>query len=72
MRIAAGILMILYGVKAIGFLVSSLSAGFIDYRFPWGLIVIIPAVFLSLVGSFALRGNIGKYASLQALSSCFL
>jgi hypothetical protein len=55
MRKAAGILLITYGVKAISFLVSSMSAGFIDYRFPWGLIVIIPAVFIITGGVFCLK-----------------
>ena len=55
MRKAAGILMMTYGVRAMVFLVYSLSEGFADYRFPWGLIVIIPAVFVITGGVFCLR-----------------
>jgi len=67
MRIAAGILMITYGLKAIGFLVSSLSMGFIDYRFPWGLIVIIPAVFIITGGDFCLERKYWKLCFASSL-----
>lgn len=55
MRKAAGILMMMYGVRAIVFLVYSLSEGFVTYHFPWGLIVIIPAVFVITGGAFCLN-----------------
>ena len=67
MRIATGILMITYGVKAIGFLVSSLSEGFIDYRFPWGLFVIIPAVFIITGGVFCLKRKYWKICFASSL-----
>ena len=71
MRIAAGILMITYGLKAIGFLVSSLSAGFIDYRFPWGLSVIILAVILAVFiitgGVFCLKRKYWKICFASSL-----
>lgn len=67
MRKAAGILMIMYGARAISFLVSSLSAGFIDYRFPWGLIVIIPAVFFITGGVFCLKRKYWKICFASSL-----
>ena len=71
MRKAAGILMIMYGVKAIGLLVSSptgyLDEKFIDYSFPWGLFVIIPAVFIITGGVFCLKRKYWKLCFASSL-----
>ena len=69
MRRAAGILMIMYCVKAISSLVSRLSAGYTDYEFPYGLIIIIPAVFFVAGGVFCLKK---KYWKLCFASSVLL
>ena len=61
MRIAAGILMIMYGVKMIGFLVGSLSEwGFHGYLDARSLFVIISAVFIITGGVFCLKRKYWK------------
>ena len=74
MRIAAGILMILYGVTTVGFYVDYGVVFVSPLNFPvfTPLLTFLSVVPLLLVESVALRGNIGKYASVQAFSSCFL
>ena len=75
MRIAAGILMILYGVKTIGFFVGFLSdVGFYDfygsgYSLALSLIVIISAIFIITGGVFCLKR---KYWKICFASSLFL
>ena len=78
MRIAAGILMIIYGVKAIGTFVGFLSdVGFYwfyhpGYTLALHLIVIITAAFFTTGGVFCLKKKYWKYASLQAFAFCYL
>ena len=71
MRIAAGILMIIYGVKTIGFLVGSLSKWDFLLTCPLYLvpIVIISAVFIINGGVFCLKR---KYWKLCLASSLYL
>ena len=76
MRIAAGILMIIYGVKAIGSLVGFLSEeGFYvfyahGYTLALNLIVIITAVFFTIGGVFCLKRKYWKICF--ASSICLL
>ena len=68
MRIAAGILMIIYGVKTIGFFVGSLIKwGFHGYPLDLGLIVIISAVFIITGGVFCLKRKYWKLCFASSL-----
>jgi hypothetical protein len=70
MRIAAGILMITYGVKEIGFCVGSqIEWGFHGYPFEVSLVIILSAVFIINGGVFCLKR---KYWKLCFASSLFL
>ena len=68
MRIAAGILMITYGVKTIGFLVSflieqSIWSGGDIHHYPWPIywsLIIISAVFIITGGVFCLKRKYWK------------
>jgi hypothetical protein len=68
MRKAAGILMITYGLKAIGFLVGSLSDwGFHGYLDALGLFVIISTVFIITGGVFCLKRKYWKICFASSL-----
>ena len=68
MRIAAGILMITYGVKTIVFFVGSLSDwGFHGYLDALGLFVIISAVFIITGGVFCLKRKYWKLCFASSL-----
>jgi len=73
MRIAAGILMIIYGVKAIGTFVGFLSEeGFYafygnSYTLALNLIVIITAVFFTTGGVFCLKRKYWKICFASSL-----
>jgi hypothetical protein len=72
MRIAAGILMIMYGVRTIGFLVASPVSdwGYADYLDPLDLVVIISNVFIITGGVFCLKRKYWKLC--LASSLCLL
>ena len=73
MRIAAGILMITYGVKTIVFFVGSLSDwGFHGYLDALGLFVIISAVFIITGGVFCLKRKYWKLCFTSALLAVFM
>jgi hypothetical protein len=72
MRIAAGILMILYGLKTIGFLVAYPVSewGYADYLDPLDLVIIISNVFIITGGVFCLKRKYWKLC--LASSLCLL